>query len=154
MTDILLIKNGEDQTFKKFIIGLLGPLQTLTDGLKTFETGELKRAKWNGQKIVLQAALNDIFGITSEPSIHIETNDDIAQNTYFYFPSELVPVYFSKKIEGDPVYLFKASEPPAEDYDFKVLVPAGIYTAELDRQIRAQTNLYKIVGPKFLIETY
>ena len=56
MTDLLINKGGGDETVKKFLYSLLEPLQTLTDELKTFETGEKKRARWNGQTMVLQAA--------------------------------------------------------------------------------------------------
>lgn len=153
MIDLLLLKDGAGQV-KKFITSLLAPLQTMTDGMKTFETQEVKRAKWNGQKIVLQAALNDLFGVTSAPFIIIETNQDPSQNTYFYEQSENVPVYFTEESENDPLYFFESSEPPIEDYDFKVLIPTGIHTAELERQVIAQTKLYKLAGPKFLVETY
>lgn len=154
MKDILLNKDGTGSSFLKFVISLLEPLQTMTDGMKTFETQELKRAKWNGQKIVLQAALNDLFGITTAPFILIETNQDLGQNTYFYEDTELVPVYFFEASENDPVYFFEDSETTPEDYDFKVLIPVGIWTIELERQVRAQTTLYKLAGPKFIIETY
>ncbi|HMG89263.1 MAG TPA: hypothetical protein VK589_04365 [Chryseolinea sp.] len=154
MKDILLIKNGVGATLHKFITALLEPLQTQTNAMKAFEAQEVKRSTWNGQKIVLQAALNDLFGITSAPFIIIETNQDIGQNTYFYEQSELVPVYFSEQVENDPVYFFEDSEPPTIDYDFKVLIPVGIHTVELERQVRAQTYLYKLAGPKFIILTY
>ncbi len=153
MKDLLLIKDGAGQV-KKFITSLLEPLQTMTDGMKDFETQEVKRSTWNGQKIVLQAALNDLFGITSAPFILIETNQSPAQNTFFYEQSEGVAVYFYEQSENDPLYLFEDSEPPVIDYDFKVLIPAGIYTAELERQVIAQTKLYKLAGPKFVTETY
>jgi hypothetical protein len=154
MKDILLKRLGIDGTVVKFITALLEPLQTLSTGMKTFETEQLKRAKWNGQKIVLQAALNDLFGITMAPFILIETNQSPGQNTYFYEESESVPVYFHEEIEGDPVYFFESSELPVIDYDFKVLIPVGIWTTELERRVKASTYLYKLAGPKFIIETY
>ena len=153
MKDILLEKNGSG-TVKMFLTSCLEPLQTVTDGLKTFETQERKRATWNGQKIVLQAALNDLFGITSAPFILVETNQDVGTNLYFYEPSEGVPVYFSEPAEDDPIYFFEPAEVPAEDYDFLVKIPIGIHTAELERRVKAQTYLYKLAGPKFLIVTY
>lgn len=154
MKDILLNKDGTGSSFLKFITALLEPLQTMTNGMKSFETQEVKRSKWNGQKIVLQAALNDLFGVTSAPFILVETNQDLGQNTYFYEAAELPAVYFSEASENDPVYFFESSETVAEDYDFKVLIPVGIWTTELERQVRAQTFLYKLAGPKFIIETY
>jgi hypothetical protein len=150
--DILLKPGGTG--LKDFLSSLVKPLQTNTDSLLTFETEYKKRAKFNGQKIVLQAALNDIFGVTSAPFIIIETNQGIGNNTYFFEPAELSPVYFSEPTENDPVYLFEPSELGPVDYDFKVLIPSGIYTAELDRRIKAETNIYKVAGPRFITEIY
>ena len=154
MKDILLNKDGTDSTLKKFLTSLLEPLQTVTDGMLAFETQEVKRSKWNGQKILLQAALNDLFGITVAPFIYIETNQDPARNTYFYEASELVAVYFSEESEDAPIFLFESSELPAADYDFTVFIPSGIHTAELERQVIAYTNLYKLAGPNFTTDTY
>lgn len=152
MIDILITKTGTQ--LKDFLAALVSPLQTNTDSLKTFETEQTKHAKWNGQKIVLQAALNDLFVVTTAPYIIIETNPDIGDNTFFYEPSELSPVYFSEPSENDPTYFFESSELGVFDYDFKVLIPTGIWTTELERQVRAQTNLYKLAGKIFIIETY
>lgn len=152
MHDILLKDGGTG--LKDFLSALVKPLQTQTDGLKTFETDQTKRAKFNGRKIVLQAALNDIFGVTADPFILVETYQGIGRNTYFFEASESAPVYLSEPSENDPVYFYEDAELGEQDYDFKVLIPAGIYTAELERRVRAEVNLYKLAGPKFIIETY
>jgi hypothetical protein len=150
--DILTEHGGTG--LKDFLSSLVKPLQTNTDSLDDFETEYKKRAKFNGQKIVLQAALNNIFGVLSAPFIIIETNPDIGFNTYFYESSELSPLYFYESSETDPVYFFESSELNTEDFDFKVLIPSGIHTAELERRVRAETNLYKLAGTRFIIETY
>lgn len=151
-TDILVVKNGTG--IKDFLSSCVEPLQTKTDELSTFETQIRKEARWNGQKMILQAALNDIFGIVIAPFIIIEMNQSIATNTWFFQPSELIAVYFSQPTENDPVYLNQSSELSSSDYDFTVYIPVGIYTAEVERRVRALTTLYKIVGPSFNIETY
>ena len=153
MKDLLLITEGVGQV-RKFIASLLAPLQEKTDETKTFEEEQLRRARYNGQKIVLQAALNEIFGITSLPYIIVETNRGIGGNTYFYEPAEATPVYFSEPSESEPVYFFEPGELVAEDYDMRVLIPSGIWTAELERQVRAETLTYKIGGPKVIFDTY
>lgn len=150
--DILVKKTGTG--LKDFLAALVKPLQTNTDLLDDFEAEQTKRATWNGQKIVLEAALNDIFGVTVAPFIYIEMNRDITTNVFFYQPSEAIPVYFSQPSENDPVYLSQPSELSAIDYDFTVFIPTGIHTAELERQLIAQTKLYKIVGPSFDVQTY
>ena len=150
--DILLNNTGTG--LKDFLSALLKPIQTLTDGLKTFEINELKRAKFNGQKIVLQEALNDIFGIAIAPFIYIETVQSTGKNLFLYEQSEASPVFFSEVSESDPVYIFESGEVSTIDYDFKVKIPVAIYTAELDRQVKAQTKIYKVAGKRFITETY
>jgi len=139
---------------KDFLSALVKPLQTNTDLLLTFETQVIKEAHWNGRKIVLQAALNDLFGITSTPFIYIEWNRAISTNTYFYRRSENTPVYFNRKSENDPVVFFRRSETVAIDYDFIVWIPSGIFTSEVERRIRSYTNIYKLAGPSFITNSY
>ena len=139
---------------KDFLAGLVKPLQTNTDLLLTFETQVTKESHWNGRKIVLQAALNDLFGIASAPFIYIEWNRSVSQNTYFYEPSESQPVYFSESSENDPVYFAESSELGTGDYDFIVWIPTGIWTTEVERRIKSYTTIYKLAGPKFIIDTY
>lgn len=148
MDDILITSGGSD--LKDFLAALVKPLQTASDSLDDFETEYRKRARFNGQKIILQEALNDIFGVTG---IYIEHNQDIGENLYFYEEAELSPVYFYEESENDPVYFFEPSE-VTMDYDFTVFIPTGIHTAELERRVRAEVNLYKIAGTTFNIDTY
>jgi hypothetical protein len=152
MKDILITKTGTQ--LKDFLAALVAPLQYSGDLTKDFETEQVKRAKWNGRKIVLQAALNNLFGITSPPYIIIEDNQDIGTNLYFFEEPELQPVYFSETVENDPIYFFENSELSAVDYDFKVLIPSGIWTTETERRIKAYTRLYKLAGPTFITEIY
>lgn len=152
MKDILITKTGTQ--LKDFLAGLTEALQTNGDSMVDFESEQIKHAKWNGRKIVLQAALNDLFGVTSPPYIIIETNQDIARGLFFFEDVELQPVYFSERIENDPIYFFEESEVLAVDYDFKILIPSGIWTTEVERRIKAYTRLYKLAGPKFITEVY
>jgi hypothetical protein len=150
--DILVEHGGT--SLKDYISALLKPLQTNTDSLKTFETENKKRAKFNGQKIVLQEALNNIFGVSVAPFILVEINPGIGGNTYFFEPAELQSVYFSEASELAPINMYEASELTSVEYDFKVRIPVGIHSAELERRVRAETTLYKLAGTKFIIETY
>lgn len=152
MTDLKTIPNGTQLV--DFISALLSPLQTNTDSLKSFETLVSKEAVWNGRKMVLQAALNDLFGITISPFIIVETNRSIGSILYFFRRSELKPKYFFRRSESRPVYFFTGAESIATNYDFKVKIPVGIWTAELERRVKAYTNLYKLAGPSFIIVTY
>jgi hypothetical protein len=147
--DILLPGSGSG--LKDFLSALVKPLQTQTDGMKTFETEYLKRARFNGRKIVLQAALNDIFGVSG---IIVEWNRSVAELEYSYNEVENGPTYSYNMAENQPTYSFNDGETPSENYDFKVLIPSGIYTTELDRRISAEVNLYKVMGTRFLTEQY
>jgi hypothetical protein len=150
--DIILRHGGT--ALKDFISSLVEPLQNSSNSLDNFDTEYRKRAKFNGQKIVLQAALNDIFGVVAPPWIIVENNASAGQNTYFYEPSESSPVYFYEPLENDPVYFYEPGELLNPEYDFKVKIPVGIHTAELERRVRAEVNTYKVVGTRFIIETY
>jgi hypothetical protein len=149
----ILVKHG-GTSVKDFLSSLLEPLQTQTDDMKSFETEYRKRARFNGQKIVLQAALNDIFNVTSPPYIIIDTYQGIGNNLYFFEVSETSPTHFFEASELDPVYFFESSELSPLDYDFKVRIPSGIYTTEIDRRIKAEVTIYKLAGKRFLTETY
>jgi hypothetical protein len=152
MNDIILDKLSS--SLKEFMFSLASPLQDSLDDMSVFEADTIERTKYNGQKIILQAAVNKIFGITVAPFIIVETNNDPAVALYFYQPSELSPVFFSQPTEGDPVYFFQPGEIPAAYYDFLVKIPVGIWTSELERQVGAQTSLYKLAGKVFKIITY
>lgn len=152
MNDILVEKTGT--AIKDFLAALVEPLQTRGDEFFDFETNEKKRAVWNGRKMVLQAALNDIFGITSAPFILVTWNRDISSNTFFFEPSENSPVYFSEVSEDSPIFFFEPGELATTDYDFTVEIPTGIHTAELERRVIASTKLYKLAGPNFNVITY
>lgn len=148
------LTNEGGSQLKDFLSALVTGLQTDGAIMKSFETEQTKRATWNGRKMVLQAALNDIFGITTAPFIIIEPNQSIGNNLFFYESSELSPVFFSEPSEKDPVIFFEPSELVSIDYDFLVKIPTGIDTPELERQVKAQTTLYKLAGTRFLITTY
>jgi hypothetical protein len=152
MNDIILDKLSS--SLKEFMFSLASPLQDSLDDMSVFEADTIERTKYNGQKIILQAALNKIFGITVSPFIIVETNNDPAVALYFFEPSELSPVYFSEVPESDPQYFFEPGEIPAVYYDFQIKIPVGIWTAELERQVSAQATLYKLAGKVFQIITY
>lgn len=149
--DILITTGGTG--IKEFLSALVEPVQTVTDDMLAFENQYTKRARFNGQKIVLEAALNEIFGVTTPPLIYIETNQGIGSSLYFFEPAEGSPVYFSEPSEIDPVYFFESGD-SVSDFDFTVFIPVGIYTAELDRRVRAEVTLFKVAAATFDIQTF
>lgn len=149
--DILVDHGGTG--LKDYISALIKPLQTNTNSLKVFETEYKKRAKFNGQKIVLQSALNNIFGVAIAPFIIVTPNREIGENSYFYNDAEISPMYFYNDAEVNPKFSYNATE-VVSDFDFLIEIPIGIYTTDLERRVRAEANLYKLAGVTFDIITY
>lgn len=150
MTDILTQVNELATTLKQFISGLVYPLQSLSDASNTVYEEYLLDAKRNGQKMVLQKAINTIMGFAAD-TVYITTNTDVASQLYFYQASENFPVYFSEPSENDPVYFYNNGELGGNGADFTVNVPAAQNTTENIRRITALTNLYKLSGKTFSI---
>jgi len=132
---------------------LIWSLQVVMASNASWEEEIRRRALYNGGKMVLQDALNTIFGLTPNEII-VETQSEVAYKTFTYNESENIPIYsYNESESSPPIYLFNDSE-AVDDFDFLVLVPVGIYTAELDRRIRAEVNLYKTAGKSFDVITY
>lgn len=150
MIDILVKKTGTGVI--DFVGALLKPLQTNSDILEALNNNLLARSYYNGQKMVLQKALNTIFGLAAN-TIIVETNRSIVNGLYFYNSVELSPVYFSNQAENSPVYFGNAAEYTFAN-SFVVKIPVGIYTTELNRRIIAETTTYKLGGKTFNTVTY
>lgn len=151
MKDILV--DGVGTGLRDFLSALVFPLQSLTAEMNTFEADAKKRARFNGQKMVLEAGLNDIFGVTSDPKILVN-NSATDRTQAIYNDSELIDVYFYNSAENDPIYILNDSESSVVPYDFLVQIPTGIYSAELERRIRNEVTIYKLAGTRFSIEQY
>ena len=150
--DILLQKGGTG--LRDFISSLIQSLQFNSDQLDPFYENLLKRSKYNGQKMVLQKALNEIFATGGGAhEIIVQTILDPTTYLYFYEPSETVFEYFFEPSESDPIFFFEPSETPSP-YDFEVKIPVADWTAELQRRVTSETELIKIVGKTFTVITY
>jgi hypothetical protein len=148
MIDLLLITGT---AVKDFLASLLKPLQTLTDAMELFNNNLITRAYYNGQKMVLQKALNEIFTLPAN-TIIIENNQEASAALYTYNVFETSPLYFSNVAEANPVYTQNIAE-VGGSYDFLVKIPSGIYSAELNRKVIAETNLLKLTGTRFITES-
>lgn len=137
-----------------FMAALLSPLQSVTSSVGQFATEQEKRARFNGQKIVLQAALNDIFLISEAPFIVVETQTAVAYGNFIYGESEGVDVYTFGEAESEPtIYIFDESE-AVDEYDFLIKIPVALYSSELERRVRAEVETYKMYGKSFNVITY
>lgn len=139
-----------------WITSLVQPLQVVISANVPYDEETRRRAMYNGQKIVLQDALNVIF---SQPanSIYIGTNQSIVALEYIYNEVEdpLVTFTFNEAEVPDAFFSFNEAEAAGGgSFDFIVYVPISIHTTELERRIRAEVNKYKLAGKTFTIETY
>lgn len=132
------------------------PIQRASDNLELTEVQIIKRLKYNGQIMVLQASLNEIFGVTAAPFIRVETNLDVAA----------IPAFFYNESEGIPTsYFYNESEIPNTTYfspnpsqntipTFRVLIPTAMWSHSLYENVKTETQLYKIAGKLFTVEQY
>ena len=142
-------------SFIDFLSALVEPLQTAQDDMNVFEANIVKRKKYNGKIMVLAASLNEIFSITVAPFIRVETNRDAAA----------IPAFFYNEGDGtDTQFFYNEGDIPDTTFfspngqntipTFRVLIPSGIYTTDLEDKVRAETQLYKIAGKLFEIIQY
>jgi hypothetical protein len=137
-----------------FITALLEGLVLKSTEWTAFDADVSKRARFNSQIIVLQAALNNIFGVTSSPFILVETSQLIGQSLFIYNSSEgFQPTYIYNSGENSLIYIYNSSE-ISIGASFVVKIPSGIYTTELDRRIKSEVTTYKLSGMTFSTETY
>lgn len=136
-----------------YLTSLLWGLQTQMTANASWEEEVRRRALYNGRKMVLQDALNTIF---SQPAntIIVETSQSVAVALFLYNESEGIDVFsFNESESNPPIYLYNEAE-LTDGFNFLVKVPVGILTAELERQIRAEVDKYKVAGKTYDVITY
>jgi hypothetical protein len=142
-------------SFIDLITSLLAGLKTNSDSFAAFEATTLNAAKYNGQKIVLQYALNQLFFVLSPPFIIVETIDSSLGDVYVFAESDSRTSYSFAQADTPKTYsVWGFNEADISSVDFVVKIPSGIYSTELDRQIKAQVNIYKVAGTTFTTQQY
>lgn len=145
-------RNG---SFFHFVYALISPLTTTRQKCQDFEEDVRTRSMYNGQKMVLQAALNQIFNVTSAPFIIIETIRETIDVKYFNNQSEaLNPIFAYNQSESSVLYLNNSNEAGSLANNFVVRIPSGIYTTEIERRLRAEVDNYKLFSKNFTVEQY
>ncbi len=108
---------------------------------------------YQGQKIVLQAALNNYFSLVAN-TIYISTARSFVASVYIYNKVENNPTFIYKASESRPVYFYNKAEIPSSNYAYTIYIPVGIYTAELNRRVIAFVKIYGLAGKLFTTATY
>jgi len=143
-------------TMVDFLGSLLSPLTSLLLTDKDTITEIAIRAQWTGQKMVMQEALNYVFGITVAPFIIIETVQSGNVTLYAFDSEEDTDVEYVWK-DGGVSTAYAYSEGEADTplgYDFLVKMPVGIATAENLALLAQQVDLIKVAGKTYSIITY
>jgi hypothetical protein len=152
MKDILTRINDIAPSLKHFINALVYPLQSLTNENEILFNQYRADQYRNGQKMVLQKAINDVMGYPANEVI-IQTTQNFSEPVFFYeFIGEPeFPVFIWEEGELDTFYLYDVTEIGSEQGDFLVLVPAAHATPDEIRHITSLTQLYKLAGKTFAI---
>lgn len=135
-----------------WVFSLVFGLQQSSDAMAAIEADLRFRSKLNSQRMVLQAGLNQILGITG---ILVETNQSVAYSNYTYNESEgLPPLYsYNESESSSPLYVFNESE-PVSPYDFTVKIPLANYTADNIAKVTAEVKKIKVTGKSFNVISY
>ena len=143
-------------SFIDFLASLVHPLQYNQDILDVFEVDIRTRLRYSGQIIVLAASLNEINSITTAPFIRVETNRDAAAIPAFVYDElDGVPTLtIYDELDGDADYIVPDPNQGNLIPDFRVLIPSGLWTQDLEDAVRSDTQLYKIAGQSFEIIQY
>jgi hypothetical protein len=138
-----------------FIYYLIKPLQTAINDNVNFEEEQERRAKYNGQKMIVQTALNEIMSVTSAPFILVETRQSFLN---------IAPVFYNEpepEITGvtgneseNTITTLNNSEETAFAEDVVVKIPVGLSTTSFDANVEAEFLKYKVTGVTYRIETY
>ena len=148
--DFLMTKAGT--ALKDFISSLVQGLQYNSNLIDPQYSALLTQALYNGQKMVLQNALNTYFGLAAN-SIIVTTNSSLIVHKYFYNKSENNPQFIYNNVEGKPFYVWNGSE-TVSAYHYTISIPVGIATTEFQSRVRAITNQWALAGRIFNIITY
>jgi hypothetical protein len=146
MIDILTTPTGTQ--IKDYLSSLAYPLQQKADEQETYYNTLLSFSKRNGQKMIMQRALNEIFGQAAN-YIYIIWGDRVDTSAYTFNNAEADSMWVSNSAENAPRYVIGINEPDASPIDFSVCVPNAIYTAELVRRIKYEVNRIKLAGMRF-----
>lgn len=149
MIDILISNTGTQ--IKDFLSALSAPLQTKADEMETLNNGWLTFSKRNGQKMVMQKAINEIF-LQSPNYIYIDWKDNARESAYSFNDVEAGSMYVLNSAELDPLFVLNETEASTSLVDFTIFVPGAIYTTELARRIKYEVNRIKLAGVRFDVQ--
>lgn len=142
-------------SFVDYLYSLMKPLQTSLNDNVTFEEEWERRAKYNGRKIILQTALNEIMSVTIAPFILVETRLtflDIAPVIYNFTEPDLTAVIGNES--ENTIIIINLSEEDTNSEQLIIKIPVGLSTTTFDENVEAEVLKYKVSGVTYRVETY
>jgi len=139
-----------------FLQANLEPLNTLH--LATFNVfrPDIKdRAKQNGQRILMESILNDVFGVVAAPFIYIDNSGDNVTPDIFFNIAEGLPAYILfNESEAQPPAYFNNKAEVTNNRNFVVYVPTAVYAAEGEPAIRQEVDRLRPYSTFYTIVQY
>lgn len=141
---------------KAFLGANLTPVNTLHEAVfTTYRPEVLAKTKHNGQKIILEAVLNEVFNTTAPALIYIDnTGDDKPPLTFFNQFEGYPQITFYNQSEGQPGATFYNQSEAEANNDFIVYVPAAIYSAVGVAKIRAEVDRLRPYSTNYTVISY
>lgn len=135
-----------------WLLACLKPLEPLNDSFQQFAEETPINATYNGQTIILQYALNWIFG-TPQGTIWIENVNNTLTTTYIFTNAESQPeryIYLASEA-AVPTHIYQNQEFSTSE-DFIVHIPTAM--ASFQGFVRIVVDRIKIAGTYYIVNTY
>lgn len=135
---------------RTYIQVLLTPLERIYLMFMSARVDANKKARYNGQTIILENLLNDMFDAFLR---NIRIINQIGTNTNIYIGNahENQRIYVGNYIEAERVYIGNYAESNRFNYTFIVEVTDPL-TPEAEIQLKAVVNYYRAAGTKPLFK--
>jgi hypothetical protein len=142
----------QKEPLKSYMMVMASALKVPYESMLSFYTAMLKQVRYNGQTIVMENLLNDLFDMANR-DIQVITSTDLTVPVYISLTIENDPIYVGSAAEGTPVFVGLSNE-YGSIYDFIILVPNGILTTEQEIKLKTVVNYYKLAGkrPQFIYQ--
>lgn len=138
-----VLRKSKQQAWIKTMIE---PVRNLHVDFLAYRLDMIKRLSINGQTIVLENLLNDLFDAIDR-GITIETSYDRINPIFIGQPSEfsINPIFIGQPSEPPPLFIGQPSEYGVVS-DFIVTVPNGILSAAQESRLKAIINKLKLLS--------
>lgn len=141
---------------KAFLSACLEPLATLhNDTYNVFKPDIIDRTKHNGQRILMESILNDVFSVTAAPFIYIDNSGDNITPDIFFNEAEGLPAFiFFNEAEGQAPAYFNNEAEVTNNRNFVVYVPAAVYASVGEPAIKQQVDRLRPYSTFYTIVQY